>query len=154
MTKSQKCPPWLKILICLAVIILTILAITGVRNRTQPLLRNAVSVSVQASITHLRVLQGQGFGEDVTHEIDQDELLYLLADTQMRRDRNAWPGTQTAEWVIEFRQSGNRFHRTIYIALGETHGMMVEHGFGNYFFRISNGDEIREALERMVAGDL
>jgi len=108
-------------------------------------------VSLQTGITHLRVLQGQGFGRDVTHDIDRDELLHLLANTRMQRDSNAWSGTLAAEWVIEIRQSGNRFHRTMYIALGETHGMSVEHGFRTYLFRISNGDEILEALERMVA---
>jgi len=90
-------------------------------------------------------------GQDVTHKIDREELLYLLSETQMWRDNSAWFGTQEAEWVISISQTGNRFHRTITVALGETHGMMTERGFGVFFFRLSNGDEIIETLERMVA---
>jgi len=107
-------------------------------------------VSLHDSITHLRVLQGQGFGRDVTNELDIDELIYLLAKTQMWREHGSWPGTQEAEWVIELSQTGNRFHRAITVALGETHGMMTERGFRLYFFRLSNGIEIVDALERMV----
>jgi len=149
MPKAQKRLPWVGILICGAIIIVLIfLALMNSRGRlplyTQYLL-------AEGQITHLRVLQGQGFGQDVTDDIDRDELLYLLANTRMRRDRNAWTGTQTSDWVIEISQTGNQFHRPMHIALGETHGMLTERGFGAYSFRISNGDEIREALERMVA---
>jgi len=102
--------------------------------------------------TQLRVRQGLGHGRDITNDIDKNELLYLLASTRIRRDRNAsWPGTMSAEWVIEIRQDGNRFHRTILIALGENHVMMTERGFGHLLFRISNGDEIVEVLERRMA---
>jgi len=107
-------------------------------------------VSLHDSIAHLRVLQGQGFGRDVTNELDIDELIYLLAKTQMWREHGSWLGTQEAEWVIELSQTSNRFHRAITVALGETHGMMTERGFRLYFFRLSNGIEIIEVLERMV----
>jgi len=119
------------------------------QNRTQPLLDD--TVPLQISITHLRVLQGRGLGQDVTHEIDLDELLSLLAESQIRRDRNAWSGTLAAEWEIEILQAGNQFHRTMSIALGETHGMMTERGFREYLFSISNGDEILAFLEQAIA---
>ncbi|MCL2409625.1 MAG: hypothetical protein FWC96_08470 [Oscillospiraceae bacterium] len=86
----------------------------------------------------------------MTYDIDQDELIYLLAETRIRRSGSAFTGFAFAEWTLQFYQSGNRF-RSINIALGESHGMMTERGFRTYTFRILNGDEIREALERMVA---
>jgi len=123
-------------------------AILLFRNRPQNLLHSNEPLGV--SVTHLSVRHGQGMGQDVTYDIDRDELLYLLSNTQIRRDRDAWIGTMAAEWEISLRQYGNQFHRTILIALGETHAMMAERGFGHHVFRISNGYEIIEALERMV----
>ena len=136
------------ILIGIAISALIILVFMSNRNSPQYLLNSAVPL--HESTTYLSVQQGQGFGRDVTHYLDRDELLYLLAKTQMWRDDSAWSGTFAAEWVISISQEGNRFHRSITIALGDTHGMMTERGFRLYTFRLSNGDEIVEALERMA----
>ena len=149
MAKTRKNLRWVMIFTCAIVIASTFLVITITRPRY--LLDDAVPL--YASITHFHVRQGQGFGRDVTYGINMDELLYLLAKTQIQRDRNAWSGTVAAEWVIEIRQQGNRFHRTKIIALGSMNGMMTERGFGHHIFRISNGDEIMEALERMVSNE-
>jgi len=149
MANVKKRLPWVVILICSIIIVLIIFVLMSNRNHPQYLLNS--TVPLHDSITYLSVQQGQGFGrQDVTHYIDRDELLYLLAETQMWRDNNAWVGTSEAEWVISISQTGNQFHRSINIVLGEAHGMMTERGFRLYFFRLSNGDEIIEALERML----
>jgi len=149
MAKTKKRILWAIILIYFALIALIILAVMLIQNRPQYLFNNAVSL--HDSVTLLQVSQGQGFGQDVTHKVDREELLYLLSETQMWRENSAWSGTQEAEWVLAISQTGNRFHRTMTVALGETHGMMTERGFGVFFFRLSNGDAIIETLERMVA---
>jgi len=137
-----------KVLICVATIVILFSAVIVNRYRPRRLLHGAAPL--HESVMHLSVRHGPMFGTDITHYINQDELLYLLAQTRIRRDISAWPGAWPAEWVISLVQDGNRFHRTISIALGETHGMMTERGFGMPTFRISNGDEIMEALERMM----
>jgi hypothetical protein len=148
MKKSKRRMTYAEILACAIVIVIIVLAVS-IRLRSQPLLTGAVPL--HDSIISLRVRQGPGLIRDVTYEIDRDELLYLLADTRIRRDGDAFVGFQAAEWAIEISQSGNRFHRAMNIALGERHGMITERGFRMPTFRISNGDEIREALERMIA---
>ena len=148
MIKTKKPLLWTILLISIALIALMIIALPNILNRPQSLLND--SVPLHDSITYLRVLHGQEFGNDVTDDINVDELLSLLAETQMWRDNHAWPGTWNAEWVIELSQEGNQFHRSIIIALGETHGMITERGFSLYSFRLSNGNEIIKALERMV----
>jgi len=141
MTKKRKI--LLAIMVCIAILPSAILLR---RTRPQNLLHSNEPLGI--SVTHLSVHQGLGSGQDVTYRIDRDELLYLLSNTQIRRNRGVWIGTTAAEWEIRLRQSGNQFHRTIIIALGDTHMMMTERGFGHLEFRISNGDEIIEALER------
>jgi len=53
--------------------------------------------------------------------------------------------------VIFVGQSGNQFTQPMVIAFGETHRMTSRRRSSSYFFRISNGRRLREALERMAA---
>ena len=41
----------------------------------------------------------------------------------------------------------------MHIALGETNGMIAERGFAQIMFHVSNVDDIRNALERMLEDD-
>jgi len=132
-----------------AVVIVATLAIIFITSRSQPLLNN--SSSLVDSISYFRVLQG--LGQDVTQEINKEELLSLLTNTRLQRDTTAWTGTLNADWIIKISQTGNRFHRTMTIALGDAHGMMTERGFRSFIFSISNGHEIIEALERMLGDE-
>jgi hypothetical protein len=161
---AKKHRSWVKILVCVVIIAAVGLAVI---IRPRYLLRGATPL--EPSITHLRVFQGHGLGEyltsdmnfeellyvlektqlrDITYYINLDDLLHVLAETRIRRDADAWGGLMAADWIIEISQSRNR---SMFIALGETHGMITERGFGQLMFHISNGDDIRKALEGMAA---